>query len=322
MINSVRNTVLSVLNKNNYGYISPSDFNLFAKQAQIELFEEYFSNINKVINAENARISGTDYADVYKSMTEVVETFLVDKYLVPKSTTNLYTNVFYTPSLTTTGDSAYLINKIVAFTDLVATGSNTAVSTNQLVDSGASFITAGVKVGDIVTNRSTYQSTVVITVVSATTLNLQDDIFTSAPEVYAVFDSNEFKDVERVSNGKITMLLNSTLTNPTKLFPAYTQTDGEIIAYPKTLAGYGAIKAMYFRYPKEPKWTYTTLTNGEPVFNQSQPDYQDFELSEEDEYKLIMKILQYAGVSIRETEVAAFGVAQEQHEQPTFSQKQ
>ena len=42
MINSVRNTVLAIINKNNYGYISPSDFNLFAKQAQLDLFDEYF----------------------------------------------------------------------------------------------------------------------------------------------------------------------------------------------------------------------------------------------------------------------------------------
>jgi len=64
MINSVRNTVLSILNKNNYGYISPSDFNLFAKQAQMEIYEEYYSSYNKTINAENARVSGTEYADI------------------------------------------------------------------------------------------------------------------------------------------------------------------------------------------------------------------------------------------------------------------
>ena len=52
MINEVRNTVLSVLNKNNYGYISPSDFNLFAENAQMEIFEDYFKNYNKAINAE------------------------------------------------------------------------------------------------------------------------------------------------------------------------------------------------------------------------------------------------------------------------------
>lgn len=322
MINSVRNTVLSVLNKNNYGYISPSDFNLYAKQAQLEVYEEYFSNINKAVNMENARMSGTDYADLYKAMTETVETFLVNKYLVPTSSTNLYTNVFSVPSLTTTGDEAYLINKIVMFIDLLKAGTNTAVNTNQLIDSGADFIAAGVKIGDIVVNRTVYTSTVVTAVTSATTLTLQDDIFALVGSNYAVYDEGQYKDVERISNGKITMLLNSILTAPSLMFPAYTQTDGEIVTYPKYLGGYGTVKATYFRYPKDPKWTYTTLANGEPVFNQSQPDYQDFEMPLEDEFKLVMKILQYAGVSIREAEVTGFAIAQEQHEQPTFSQQQ
>ena len=53
MINSVRNTVLAILNKNNYGYLSPSDFNLFAKQAQLDIFDEYFIGYNNVINKES-----------------------------------------------------------------------------------------------------------------------------------------------------------------------------------------------------------------------------------------------------------------------------
>ena len=75
MINSVRNTVLSVLNKNNYGYLSPSDFNLFAKQAQLDLFEDVFYEYNYQINKENARQSGTGYANISKSLAEVIEGF-------------------------------------------------------------------------------------------------------------------------------------------------------------------------------------------------------------------------------------------------------
>ena len=66
MINSVRNTVLAILNKNNYGYISPGDFNLYAKQAQLDIFDDYFYQYNQLINQENARLSGTGYADVAK----------------------------------------------------------------------------------------------------------------------------------------------------------------------------------------------------------------------------------------------------------------
>eukprot|EP01043_Picozoa_sp_COSAG02_P095176 COSAG02_NODE_31556_length_531_cov_1.219907_2_plen_69_part_01 len=63
MINSVRNTVLAILNKNNYGYISPQDFNLFAKQAQLDIFEDYFYQYNYQLNKENKRMSGTGYAN-------------------------------------------------------------------------------------------------------------------------------------------------------------------------------------------------------------------------------------------------------------------
>ena len=64
MINSVRNTVLAILNKNNYGYISPSDFNLYAKQAQMDLFEDLFYEYNYQIIKENVRQSGTGYANI------------------------------------------------------------------------------------------------------------------------------------------------------------------------------------------------------------------------------------------------------------------
>ena len=82
MINSVRNTVLSIINKNNYGYISPSDFNLFAKQAQLDIFDEYFIRYNEQINEENMRLSGTGYADIKLSYEEVIDTFSVTATLV------------------------------------------------------------------------------------------------------------------------------------------------------------------------------------------------------------------------------------------------
>jgi len=58
MINNVRNTVLAIINKNNYGYLSPQDFNLYAQQAQMDLFEDYFYQYNQYINRENAKTIG------------------------------------------------------------------------------------------------------------------------------------------------------------------------------------------------------------------------------------------------------------------------
>jgi hypothetical protein len=75
--------------------------------------------------------------------------------------------------------------------------------------------------------------------------------------------------------------------------------------------------AQYVRYPRDPKWTYIEITAGEPVFNASQDDYQDFELPLSDEPALIAKICKYVGVEIRESDVYQFGVAELQSEQQT-----
>lgn len=322
MINSVRNTVLSVLNKNNYGYLSPSDFNLYSKNAQIELFEEYFSSINKSLNSENARMSGTDYADVYRSLVEAIEEFLVSDYLHPVSGASAFDSVFSIPTFTTTGNEAFMINKILGYTNVLKTGNNTAVTAFRLVDSTVDFSALGISLGDFVINKTTKTSAIVTGFPSTTSLTLNKNIFLAAGNEYSVYAAKDYVEIEKVSQGKISLLNNSNLTAPSIQFPAYAELEKTFDVYPVSFGGYGAVKATYFRYPKDPKWTYITLANGEPIFDQSQSDYQDFELPIEDEYKLVMKILQYAGISIRETEVTQFGMAQEQHEQPTFSQKQ
>ena len=60
----------------------------------------------------------------------------------------------------------------------------------------------------------------------------------------------------------------------------------------------------YTRYPVDPKWTYNMFT-GDPLFDNSAPDYQDFELTRADFNDLVIKICLYAGVNIRENEVVA-----------------
>jgi hypothetical protein len=306
MINEVRNTVLSVLNKNNYGYISPSDFNLFAENAQMELFEEYFINYNKAINAENVRTAGSDYAEVEGPIAETIEGFLVTNYL-----THLSANKYSIPSLTTTGDTAYYILKILCHTKELVSGTNTGLVAVGLEDNTASFLSDGISEGDIVVNTSTNLVANVVAVVGNTVIILTLNIFTATSEGYRIISKAE-KEADKVSVGKITTLNASSLTSPTEFYPSYTFESERINLFPDTINAKGKVEAVYFRHPKTPKWTYITLISGEPAFDQSQPDYEDFELPYEDNYRLVMKILQYCGISIRETEVTQFGMVQEQ----------
>jgi hypothetical protein len=309
MINSVRNTVLSVLNKNNYGYISPSDFNLYAQNAQMEIYEEYFSSYNTVINLENARTAGVNYADMEQPIAETLESFLRKDYL-----SKISANRFSVPTPTTTGYYSYMILDVECKPISLKTGTNTAVVSGQLVDSTASFTTNNLSAGDVVTNLTTNLVSTVVSVLSNTVIQLDSNIFLAAGNAYSIFSSATVVQAEKVINSNMTLLNNSNLTPPTIQYPSYTVQGTDLTIYPATISNKGQVQATYFRFPKVPKWTYITLSNGEPIFDQSQSDYQDFELPLEDEYKLVTRILQYCGISIRETQVTQFSMTKEQQE--------
>ena len=321
MINEVRNAVLSILNKNNYGYISPSDFNLYAKNAQMEIYEEYFSSYNKVINAENQRSSGTDYADIESPIAETLESFLVTNDL-----SNASANKFYYPSLITTGDESYYLLKLLCYPKILVSGTQSgAENVNSLIDATKNFASYGLIPGDIVVNTTTKLSSTYVSLVSATEIALSSNIFPTGGTTndgYAIFQAASLTEADKVSAGKITMLNSSNLTAPSTQFPSYVYQGNTVSLYPNTIMYPHQVSATYFRYPKVPKWTFVNLIDGSPSFNQSQSDYQDFELPTEDEYKLVTKILEYCGMSIRETEVTQFGMTQQAHEQPTFSVQQ
>ena len=214
MINDVRNTVLSVLNKNNYGYISPSDFNLYAHNAQMEIYEEYYSNYNKVINAENARASGVDYADIEQPIAEVLEYFLRTDYL-----SKISANKFSMPSLTTTGYDTYMLLDIKCRPIVVKIGTNTAVVSNQLVDSAGGFLLLDISAGDVVTDLNTGLISTVVAVLSNTAIQLDSNIFLTLGNAYAIISSATINQAEKVINNKLSLLVNSNLTKPNNDYP-------------------------------------------------------------------------------------------------------
>lgn len=323
MINSVRNTVLAIANKNNYGYISPQDFNLYAQQAQMDLFEDYFYQYNAWTNKENQRISGTGYADIVKGLVEVMDSFSVTRSLAQQGN-----NLFNLPS------DYYLINKVNYYPTQITSGVTTASGLNTLTDTNATFVTSGVQVGQQVVNTtaaSSYSgfSGFVVSVDSQTQLTLSYSPFGVAGTIgdsYGVFSTSGIVEVERVNQNKIFYLNNSPLTAPSTGFPAYVlggatssvigdsntgQLGNTITVYPTTITTNGSVTAEYVRYPIPPKWTYQTLASGEPLFDINQSDYQDFELPLSDEPGIVAKICQYVGIEIREGDLYQFGQQEE-----------
>lgn len=84
----------------------------------------------------------------------------------------------------------------------IAEGFSTSVVTNKLVDSNADFVTAGVSVGDIVTNVLGNQETVTA-IDSATQLSLSGNAFASTDIIYLVYSPNNW-DLESNLNDAMT----------------------------------------------------------------------------------------------------------------------
>jgi hypothetical protein len=314
MINAVRNTVLAILNKNNYGYISPSDFNLFAKQAQLDIFDEYFIGYNSQVNKENGRVSGTGYADILKGYEEVIDTFSITGSL-----SKISNNTYSVPTTATTGSEYYLLNKVLIYSAVTSSGVTTGINGgNFLVDATATFQTDGVAIGDVVSvviANSVVTNLSVVAVTNETSLEVNIASLTVDNLSYSIYKPVNLKnEAELVHNSKITMLNKSMLTAPTITYPAYNQEGSSLTLHPSTITSIGRVVSQYIRYPQDPKWTYVSITGGAPIFDQSQSDYQDFELPIDDGNNLVARILQYAGVSIREGDVYQFGRALEQQE--------
>jgi hypothetical protein len=80
-IDRVYQKVLALANKEQRGYITPQEFNLFADHAQMEMFEQYFYDINQF-----RRVPGNnnEFSDPLKNLEEKISLFeIYDAAVVP-----------------------------------------------------------------------------------------------------------------------------------------------------------------------------------------------------------------------------------------------
>ena len=71
-VNTVYQTVLMILNKEQRGYMTPTEFNTVATQVQLEVFEKYFDDLNQQLRIPQA---DTDYADRQENIDEKIAIF-------------------------------------------------------------------------------------------------------------------------------------------------------------------------------------------------------------------------------------------------------
>ena len=237
-VNTVYQTVLLILNKEQRGYITPTEFNNLGTQVQLEIFEKYFEDINQQIRVPQ---TDTDYADRVKNLDgklAIFKTFGNANYVstTPSGTNNTLT--YWTlPGLDAYGNQ-------VSFYRLGTVLYNNEVELQRL-------------------------------------------------------DRHEFYHVN-----------NSLLTKPSKTFPVYLFEDYKLFVKPTTINTAGDIQVDYIRKPIDPIWGFDVGALGQYVYNSNAYNVnttpsgsRDFELHESEQTNVILQVLKYAGVIIRDPEI-------------------
>jgi hypothetical protein len=239
-VDIVYKTVLSILNKEQRGYMTPDEFNRVGNQVQLEIFESYFEDLNQQL-----RIQQTDdeYANRQKNIDNKISVF---------KTSNVCS--------------------------WVSLGKYFSTPTNLH------------KIGTVIYNGEV--------------------------------------EVERVQKNDFIYMNLSQLTKPTKNFPVY------LYEYPNTLTGtalnsnpkiyvhplsiQSGISVSYIRKPTEIIWAYSgiggvTWTSGPYIYNAT--NSINFELDASERTNIIIRILSYAGMIIRDQEVIQAAVQKIQSEE-------
>ena len=114
-------------------------------------------------------------------------------------------------------------------------------------------------------------------------------------------------DVERVEKAKLSFLLSSPLTTPSTTFPVYYVTGSTLTVNPNSIA---SVDINYVSVPSDPIWAYTTDVNGAFTYTTATGStvtpttgYIDFSLHPSSEVDLILGVLRYAGVIIKDPSI-------------------
>lgn len=216
MIDTIYQTVLTVINKENQGYISPTEFNLLLNNVQMEIFRGYFEDFNIDKVKEHRGITTNGYGNLKHNQSQMIEQFS--------------------------------------------------------------------------------EITPPISPVSAGRYNLPTDLYFIEENGVS---TTEGRVVEVVEKGGINYLKNSE-AKPTEVYPVYEKYPTYIITHPNTLLD---LEIRYLRTPKAPKWTYFVLPNGNESYDPSNPSFQDVELHVSEFSNIVVRLLAYFGITIREEEV-------------------
>jgi len=131
--------------------------------------------------------------------------------------------------------------------------------------------------------------------------------------------NSKWVEIEKIDQNQIHHIENSPLTAPTETRPCYVQlTELTFQIYPLTIndADEANVKCNYIAKPNAVEWAYTTVLD-EALYNAN--NSVNFELHQSEETNLVVKILELAGIIIKQQDV--YSIANQEEVQDKQQEK-
>ena len=235
-VNTVYQTVLLILNKEQRGYITPDEFNKTATQVQLDIFEQYFEDLNQQLRVPQADI---DYADRQMNIDEKIAVFKA------------------------IGSCSFSVDKFSLPTIDDINGLSIVYNEDDITDpiTQAAFYRLG---------AVTYEP------------NNTDPV-----------------ELQRLQRFDFYNIEKSKLTKSTVNFPTYLYEGTKLFVRPTSIQS--DIKASFIRKPRNVVWAFSPGSKGQ--YEQDIPNSQNFELLPSEQVEIILRILQYSGIIIRDPQI-------------------
>ena len=303
-VNTVYKTVLLITNKEQRGYLTPTEFNSLANQVQLEIIDGYFETINqqtRVLQNE------TEYANRLKNAQEQLDIFKTIGTCTYTAPTTTSPGFFDVPASSGTPSAVQNFST-------VGTQSTYALTTitQAQVDTSTVIVTY---LGAVYSsqNYSITGGQLILLNGNLPTGNPNNLVITLYPNDFYKLGTVLYRDdreVEQIQRNELAMLNLSPISKPTDYFPVYLYENKRITIYPQTINS--NVQATYLRKPADVMWNFTSA-NG--YYEYDSTGSVDFELDDTEQTNIILRILFYAGVVIEDRtviEVAAGEVAKEE----------
>jgi len=97
-VNTVYQTVLLILNKEQRGYITPNEFNKIATQVQLSIFEKYFEDLNVQLRSPGFEDEYADRVDQLEEKISIFKTYGTASYYTGSPAGSLDEPYFWLPA--------------------------------------------------------------------------------------------------------------------------------------------------------------------------------------------------------------------------------